>query len=254
MSLPPIVKSLGVIVKEHSPQILTALGAAGVVTTTILAVKATPAALEAIREEEAHRSIEEPNYILNNKERVQVAWKHYIPAASMGIVTIACVVSANSINLRRNAAILSAYSLTERVFTDYKEKIAQTFGPEKEFEIRQEIAREKATTQHESIVMVGTEDFLCYDSYCDRWFESTLEKIRKAENDVNRDILNEGFASLNDFYTALGLAPNLLGDNVGWRSDLPLEVEFQSKLTKEGKPALVMIFREEPNSEYYNKF
>lgn len=256
MNFASIAKSIGMTLKDHSPQILTGLGALGVVTTTVMAVKATPSALEEIKNEEARRSVDRPNYILNPKEKVAVAWKHYIPATSMGLATISCIIGANSINLRRNAALISAYSITEKAFSDYKHKVIETMGEDRDYQIRQEITNDRMheANNTRSLVLTGTENFLCYDSYCDRWFESTLEKIRKAQNDVNYDILNDGYASLNDFYRLVGLEPNKIGEEVGWRSDLLMDLDFEPKITAEGKPAIAMVFKNEPNREYYNKF
>ena len=60
--------------RAHSPSILTAIGASGVIITTILAVKATPKAMKIIETEELLKSER-----LTTKEKIQVAWKPYIP-------------------------------------------------------------------------------------------------------------------------------------------------------------------------------
>lgn len=43
---------------KHSPEILTGIGIAGMVTTTVMAVRATPKALELLKKEEDYRKID----------------------------------------------------------------------------------------------------------------------------------------------------------------------------------------------------
>ena len=60
---------------KHTPEILTGMGIAGMVATTVLAVKATPKALEYI--DAATYEKQEP---LTPVETVKTCWKCYIPA------------------------------------------------------------------------------------------------------------------------------------------------------------------------------
>ena len=49
-SLASIAKSVRTAMKKHSPEILTGIGIAGMITTTVMAVKATPKALILLEE------------------------------------------------------------------------------------------------------------------------------------------------------------------------------------------------------------
>ena len=64
---------VGFQLKKHSPEILTGIGIAGMITTTFLAVRATPKALELIEEKKDE---------LNNKQ-VEERWlaKHLLKLA-----------------------------------------------------------------------------------------------------------------------------------------------------------------------------
>ena len=46
--------------------------------------------------------------------------------------------------------------------------------------------------------------------------KSAIEKIRKAENDLNRKLIDEGMTliSLNDYYRAFGLKPVDIGEAI----------------------------------------
>ena len=94
--------------KKHSPEILTGIGIAGMIATTVSAVRATPKALQLIDA----REIKE-NRRLSNKEIIATTWKCYVPAAVTGVLSTACLVGASSANLRRNTALATAYSISE---------------------------------------------------------------------------------------------------------------------------------------------
>ena len=105
-------------VSKRSPEILIALGLTGMVSTVVLAVKATPKALQLIEE----RRKEERTDKLTVMETVGTTWKCYIPAAITGTVSAACIIGANSVNAKRNAALATAYKLSETAFKEFKDK------------------------------------------------------------------------------------------------------------------------------------
>ena len=133
-----LMKNAQVWMTKHSPEILTGLGIAGMITTTVLAVKATPKALRLIddRKDELGMYYDEKLPVI---ETVKAAWKPYIPVVVTGGVSIACLVGASSVNLRRNTALAAAYHLSETALSEYKEKVIETIGEHKEKNIRDKI-------------------------------------------------------------------------------------------------------------------
>ncbi len=126
LNLSNIVKGVRTTMIKHSPEILTGIGIAGMITTTVMAVRATPKAIELIEKEkdrqnrELLKKAEENghdtcNYIERLKpiDIIKTTWKCYIPAAIIGGLSIACLIGANSVNARRNAALATAYTLSE---------------------------------------------------------------------------------------------------------------------------------------------
>lgn len=122
------------VLKKRSPEILTGFGIAGMVTTTVLAVKATPKALTLIQDAEIEKvdvQVKEgkgPDELvktLTPAEVVKVAWKPYIPALLLGTASVACLIGANSVHTRRHAALYSAYKLSETALTEYKDKVKE---------------------------------------------------------------------------------------------------------------------------------
>lgn len=61
---------------DNAPEILIGVGLAGMLTSTVMAVKATPKAMEIIKEEEEYL-----NRDLSKIEKAKLVWKPYIPAA-----------------------------------------------------------------------------------------------------------------------------------------------------------------------------
>lgn len=237
-------KNLGGLISKNSPTILTSLAVGGLVTTAILAVKATPKALLLIEEEKA----------FTKKEVIKVTWKLYLPAAGVGMATIACIIGANSINLRRNAAISAVYALSETAFKEYREKVTETLGKNKEQKVRDDIAKdrlERNPVTTNEVIFTGKGEVLCYDSISGRYFKSDIEHIRKVENELNRVMRSDMFVSLNDLYYELGLANTKLGDEIGWDIDHGyIEFIFSSQLTPEGQPCLLLDYEIVPKFTY----
>ena len=232
-------KEIPKILKKHSPEILTGIGVAGMILTTITAVKVTPKAIQMVDKKEI-----EDGKRLTKKEIVQTTWKCYIPSAITGVCSIACVIGANSINAKRNAALAAAYAISVQDLADYKKKALEVVGEKKEQTIRDEIAKEKLAKtplENDKVVMTGKGETLCYDPLSGRYFKSDIEKLRKAENILNRRMRDEVHLSLNEFYSEIGLEEIDIGDNLGWDIDKGyIDMDFSSLLTADGIPCLVM--------------
>lgn len=244
-------------VSRHSPEILTGVGIAGMVTTVVLAVKATPKALELIAEEEKHRikeaTIEEARewsdkggVPIKPVDYVKLCWKPYIPAAVTGVVSVACIVGANSVHARRNAALYSAYKISTTALTEYRDKVVETIGEKKEHAIRDKVAKdkmEKNPVNESTVIITGGGETLCYDSHSDRYFYSDIDNIKRSVNELNHRMTfgGEMYISLNDFYDEIGLKHTEAGDNIGWRPDKGLiDIRFGTQLTDKNKPCIVI--------------
>ena len=191
------IKNVGDAVTKHTPEILTGIGIAGMITTTFLAVKATPKAMalieaekrrqnrELIREaEEAGDELCRQVGRLKPMDMVKTAWKPYIPAAVTGVASITCLIGASSVNYRRNAALATAYKLSETALTEYKEKVVETIGEKKEKTVREKVAKERLeknpVTEKTVIYNTGNGKTRFYEPLTDRYFESDIEKIKAA--------------------------------------------------------------------------
>lgn len=234
---------------KNSPLILTGIGVTGVITTAIFAAKATPKALTILEHEERERG-----HQLDTKEKFLLTWKLYLPAAAMGTVTIACILGANKINSNRNKALIGLYALSEKALREYKDKVVEVIGENKEQKIRDSVVEDRLKANPvdgNEVIITGCGETLCYDSLSGRYFKSDIETIKRAVNKLGRDLLSEHFITLNDLYYELGLTNTKMGEMVGWHiDDEMLSAEFSSHLTADGTPCLVMDFSVEPRYGY----
>ena len=174
MKKPNVMKIFNTVkkaVEKKSPEILIAFGIAGMITTTVLAVKATPKAMEKIKEVEKNKKEEfdrdhgyselDTMFKLTKPEVVKATWKCYIPAAISGATSIACIVGANTVHSKRNAAIATAYKLSEKALTEYKEATIEEVGKEKAKAIKDRVAQKQLDNNpvnDSQVIITGTQN------------------------------------------------------------------------------------------------
>ena len=235
-------------VEKHSPEILTGIGIAGMLTTTVLAVKATPKALQLIEA----RKEEEQTETLPPVEVVKTCWKCYIPAAVTAAASVACLIGASSVSARRNAALATAYKLSESAFADYKAKVVETIGEKKEQAVQDKVAQEqldKNPVSKNEVYITGKGETLFRDPCSKRYFTFDIDKLRKVENTLNRNMMTDpfGYISLNEFYDEIGLERTALGDDIGWNvSSGLIEIHFIPGITDDERPCLVLDYAVAP--------
>lgn len=246
-----LFKDLKASMIEHSPAILTGLGIAGMVTTTVLAVKATPKALDLIAEAEDEKYERGNTDPLTKAEIVKAAWKPYIPAAVSAVTSTACLIGANSVNAKRNAALATAYNLTANALTEFKRATVETIGEKKTQDIRNKVAEEqvnKEPVNQSTIIVSGNGNTRCFDSITKQRFISDIETIRKAVNDLNRRMVNgQDYISLNEFYDEIGVDQVSIGDDLGWNVTRGLiELDFSAQLDTDGTPCIYIDYMVAP--------
>lgn len=249
MTLASIAKRAEKLAIDNSPTILTGLAVAGTVATAIFAGRAAYLAATIIEDEVKNRQYKNVPFDLEDK--VRMTWTLYIPSVGMGVTTIVCIISANRIGSKRAAAMAAAYTLSEKAFTEYKDKVVEKLGEKKEQAVRDEIQQDRVNRNPVSEVIIVSGEQLCYDSHSGRYFQSDMESVKKAVNDLNYRILSDNYASLSDFYHLLGLEPTSVSDEVGWNVDKLLEIHFTSTLAKDGRPAIALEYRVEPIRGYF---
>lgn len=246
------MQNMRLTLNKHTPEILVGFGIAGMLTTTVLAVSATPKALRLIEERKREEDVDS----LPPVDVVKTVWKCYIPAAITAATSTACIIGACTKYQKRNTAIAAAYKLSETALSEYRNKVIETIGEKKEKLIREDIDKdriEKNPVSRNEVIITEKGETLCYDYYSGRYFKSDIELIRRAANNLNREMtLGIGmYVSLNEFYDEIGLDHVPLGDELGWVVDKGLiDPDFSSHITDDGRPCLVLGFVTPPRRDY----
>jgi hypothetical protein len=254
------VKGVHRLAGEHKTALLTAVGVAGTVTTAVLTGRASFTAARLIDAEEQRRYDEDPSdgyQVMDPRDEIALVWSLYIPPVGVGALTIIAIVLAHKMDTAQAAAFATAYGVSERALNEYKEKVREKLGESKEKALRDEIAAEriqKDPVQDKQVFITNTGEVLCYDNISGRYFQSSVEAIKKAENRVNFELVHYNQCSLSFFYDKIGLPATRHSDEVGWNSNNLLEVNFSTQMSTDDRPCIVLDFTVGPTTNYANLY
>lgn len=243
-------KDIYTAMQRHSPEILTGIGIAGMITTVFTAVRATPKAIRLIVEKQEDLEVNK----LSPVDTFKTVWRCYIPSVVIGGMSIACLVGASSVNLRKNAALATAYTLSESALKEYQEKVIETIGEKREKEVRDDIDKDRVINNpvnSKDLIICGHGTTRCYEAFAGRYFESSIDDIKNAVHEANRDMRANDYISLNDLYYELKMDASDLGEEVGWHiDDGILEINFTSQLAADNVPCLVVNYGHRPKPKF----
>ena len=247
-------------VEDNSPVILTGVGVVGTLATAYLTHKGTFKAVEILLKEDMRRVKESDEKIdseetstfvkrlearkeipvLTRKEMFLLTWKCYTPAAGVAAVTVTSIVFANRITTRRAAALATAYTLSERAYSEYKDKVKEKLGLEEEQKVRDEVAKDRVLSKQPPEAMLIdplTGYQLIHEGFTDRYFWSTKAAVMNAVNDIYKDINHSEYATLSEFYGKIGLPNTDVADELGWNSEHPIEIGWTPVELPDGRTA-----------------
>lgn len=248
---------------KHSPEILTGIGIAGMLSSTIMAVKATPKALDIIAEIKGEK--------LGKKEETKKIVKKvapiYIPTVITTGLSIACIVGASSINHRRNAALATAYSLSESTLKEYQQKVIETIGPKKEEEIQQKIAQDhvdKHPIENHQVYMNKKNDILFYLDLSGEddanpfketgfYFMHDLNDMYKIQDLLNRRLRSEMYLSVDEVLYEFGIPSCDFWYGQGFNcNDYEFDFAGRYRLTvsKDDRPCYAFSLKPKPRFGY----
>lgn len=244
MKLSILLARAGKAITDNSPLILTGAAVVGITTTGLLAGRAGFKAgyKTAVADENGKGPTDW-------EEVFRDTWKGYIPAVGVGALSITSIVFANRIGTRRAAAMAAAYQISSVAFDEYRDKIVEKVGEKKEKAFRDEVAQEriaKDDPKKRYVIKTGGGTDLCYDLWNGRYFYSSMETIKQAQNAINYKINHQFYASATDFYDRLMLDRTKTSDDIGWSNTNQLEVIFTTTVDNDGHPVLVMDFLADP--------
>lgn len=251
-----LIRQAGLFLSKNMSTLLTVAGSVGVVLTAVAATNATVKATCLINEAECQKKD-----MLTKKEVFTTAAISYIPPVLIGSATIACIVASNILNKRQQASLVSAYMLLDTTFRDYKKKVIEMYGESADRDVKAELLKERYVNQ--GVVRVKTDETLLF--YVDQYgqiFERTFSEVQDAEYQLNRKLVTDGEASVNDFFEFLGLDKNEIGACLGWEQEgicdffMPPWIDFEHQLVRmdDGMECFIINFVTEPMAGYAAPF
>lgn len=245
---------IGFKIKKASPEILVAAGVAGIVTSAVMACKATTKA--GTIKDELKEGMDQINEVANNpkvqnyteedkrKDTVivytQAAMKYiklYGPSVLLGAASIVCIIGSHNILKKRNVALAAAYASIDKGFKEYRGRVIERFGEDLDRELRYNVKAkefEETTTDAKgkekiSKTTVEVADPNTYSEYarffddgCNGWTkdaEYNLMFLKNTQNTANDLLKARGHLFLNEVYDMLGIPRSKAGQVVGWIYD-----------------------------------
>lgn len=235
--------------KNNSSTILTVIGSVGVGLTAIFSARDTVKAVKRIEEYE----LNELGCLASTKEKIRIAAPCYIPTIISGLSTILCICSANKINKNVQKSLTGAYVLLDRSFKEYRDSVKETYGENGEKAIVKNIAE-----KNEKIYTVkSTDEAVFFDFYSLQFFNSTLGKLKQAEDTANDILRRQGYISLEMIHSLIG--ENTVGTDglLGWSLNAGkrygynrIEFETYQMAREDGTKYYVLDFIGEPTEDY----
>lgn len=219
---------------KNSTIIMTVAASCGVVATTVLAVKATPKAVRLLDKAEREKGKE-----LTVFEKIRYGWSPYVYCGFSALATIGCIASIEYLNHRKQISLVSAYTILENSFNEYRKNIKELCGDDVDLLARQQIVRAQYDPE-ELMAPENDEDVLFFDYQGMRFFWSSFHNVIRAEHQALEALHARGYISLNEYYDYLGIPRLNYGYQLGWwdyESNDPYnvkELEFNYEKTMMG--------------------
>lgn len=241
--------------KKYSPEIFVGAGIVGVVTSTVMACKATTK-IDTVLAEQKENIEKTKNYVEENgfsekytekdyKKDLSIFYgrtgleltKLYGPSVILGTASIAMIIGGHNILRKRNVALAAAYTALDKGFKDYRGRVIERFGKELDKELKynikekefEEIVKDEETGEEKVVKKtvkvanpLGSEYARFFDEFCVGWTkdpEYNLMFLKDKERYANDLLRTRGHLFLNEVYDMLGIPRTKIGNEVGWLYD-----------------------------------
>lgn len=230
---------------KHSPNILFGAGIVGVAATAVLASRAT-LKLDSVLDEHNNilsdiNEVEHEDY--SDQDRVKdkallyvqttiKITKLYGPALVVGGLAVAALSGSHTILTRRNAGLAAAYAAVDKGFKEYRARVAENVGEEKERELHRGVVTEKKSEpsadgksvklSEKKVAKAPTTYGKLFHQGNPNWHprpEINIMFLRQNQTYMNDMLKARGFLFLSDVYDALGFEQTPASRVVGWLAD-----------------------------------
>lgn len=242
--------------KKHSPEILAVTGVIGIVTSTIMACKATTKVNDIVDEtketiDKIHDSVGKGLHTSDGEEYTEEIAKKdltivyaqtglkfvklYGPSVALGVASIACMLGSNHILRKRNLALAAALTNVATSFKEYRGRLVDKFGKDLDRELRfgikakeveetvvDEKGKETTVTKTVEVVDPNTAHSLYSIVFCEGntgWTRNAeLNKVFliQQQNWANDKLKMNGVLTLNEVYDMVGAPRTAYGQIAGW--------------------------------------
>lgn len=226
--------------QKNSPRLFFVAGVAGVITSTVLACKATlklsddldeiKNEVDAVKElkDKAtngnypdHEYYRDLSYVYM-KSGIRIA-RLYAPSVVIGTTSLVALTTSHVTLSRRNAALTAAYAAVSKSYDEYRDRVRKELGEEKELDIYHAAYDEHRPDTKEIVKVADPNRFSPYarffDEYNRNWKKNAeLNKlfIQCQQNYANHILHARGHIFLNEVYDMLGIERCQAGQVVGW--------------------------------------
>jgi len=229
-------------VRKHSPVLLFTAGVVGVVGAAVLASRATLQLDEILSDAEADlfkiRTAEHAKYTeeMRNHDTVLIYTRTglriaraYAPAIGVGVLSIFALTGSHIILTKRNAGLTAAYALLDKTFRQYRARVQEELGVDKETELRYALTDREvfddATGEAKTVrdrMTSGTLYARLFDETNQNWnpqHQYNQMFLASQQQYCNDKLRAQGHLFLNEVYDMLGMERSKEGAVVGWIYD-----------------------------------
>lgn len=234
---------------KHSPHILFGAGVVGVIGSAVLASRATLRIEEVLDNHQSY--VEAFDYAVENnagystddrtkdlallyvKTSVSIT-KLYGPALIVGGLAVAALTGSHTILTRRNASLAAAYAVIDKGFKEYRGRVKDDLGEEKDREYLKGIVKEKVqeTAPDGKSVKVGEKKVqtsaspygVLFNDDNRNWHprpELNYMWLRGQQSYLNDKFQSQGYLFLSEVLDDLGFEQTKASRVAGWHKKAP---------------------------------
>jgi Family of unknown function (DUF6353) len=224
---------------RNAPTILTGVGVAGFIATTVVTIRATSKAVDLIpeigRKVKIAKALSED---MTEKEKTEELIKVYAssslkllqvygPTLILGSASVVAVLAAHGMMRKRQASLVAAYAALDAGYKSYRRRVSDLIGEEDERLLYHGL-KKVGDDAVEVCEIFDDEDVRPQSSPYSRFFDETsrnwtktpeynLMFLRSQQDWANDRLRAHGFVFLNEVYESLGLERSQAGQMVGWK-------------------------------------
>lgn len=241
-----IFKGIANACKKRTPEILIGSSLAGMLASVIFAIRNTP---KMNAELEEKRNDEELHF--TKSDEVKIVLKHQLPSIILFVTSSAGIIGANSIHLKRNAALQVLVQTGEIAATQYKTIVERVVSDDDKRKIDEQYEQVRKISPTPSTIIISGDRYWIRDEFTGKEFESNIQNIMNAANEINSRMYDERYISAQEWYNEIGIDTAPSDMSIGWNtSNVGLVRPIFDAEIVDGRPIVLMSYRNNPSEDF----